>query len=309
MSANTRMCWIHALTPLHVGVGRGIGFIDLPIMREKVTQWPLVPGSAIKGVLADHFGATEEARDKEDEKGRLLRAAFGRADPKGEKKESANSGSLVFTDARLVCLPVRSLYGTFAWVTSPLVLKRLKRDIETTIKVKELPSLEDIEAEQLQIPDEDSSVIFDKESKKSYFEDLDFITKSDEKTKIWAEHLAEWIFPNDELWQNEFKKRFAVLSDDTFNFLCEMGTEVQAHVRIAPDKKTVQSGALWYEEFLPAETILGGLVWSEQVFPKNGATSTQLIEQYCSKDLKLQIGGKATAGKGQVQFVFSDGGQ
>ena len=56
--------WIHALTPLHVGSGRGIGFIDLPIMREKATEYPFVPGSAVKGVLADHHGADDEARDQ-----------------------------------------------------------------------------------------------------------------------------------------------------------------------------------------------------------------------------------------------------
>lgn len=306
MNENTRLCWIHALTPLHVGVGRGMGFIDLPIMREKVTQWPLVPGSAIKGVLADHFGATEAERNQNES----LRTAFGRADPlKGEINESANSGSLVFTDARLVCLPVRSLYGTFAWVTSPLVLKRLKRDIETTIQSKDLRIPKGLDSDQLSISSNDSSVIHDKEGKKAYFEDLDFSTKPDEDVKIWADHLAEWIFPGDDSWQSEFKKRFAVLSDDTFNFLCEMGTEVQAHVRIDPDKKTVQPGALWYEEFLPAETILGGLVWSDRVFPKNGTTSDQLIKQYCSENLKLQIGGKATVGKGQVRFLFSNGGK
>src|SRR5688572_24809920 len=41
MPDNTRVYWLQALTPLHVGAGRGVGYIDLPIMREKVTQWPL----------------------------------------------------------------------------------------------------------------------------------------------------------------------------------------------------------------------------------------------------------------------------
>ena len=53
----------------------------------------------------------------------LAQWAFGES---GE--QSANSGSLVFADARRVCMPVRSLYGTFAWVISPVVLTRLARD-------------------------------------------------------------------------------------------------------------------------------------------------------------------------------------
>ena len=119
------MFWIHALTPLHVGAGRGVGYIDLPILREKVTNLPLVPGSAIKGVFADKHSATDEKRQSDP----IFRAAFGISDPRGGAEAGANSGSLVFSDARLVCLPVRSLYGTFAWCTSPLILQRLHRDL------------------------------------------------------------------------------------------------------------------------------------------------------------------------------------
>ena len=48
---DTKIYWLQAVTPLHVGAGRGVGFIDMPVMREKVTTWPFVPGSAMKGVM------------------------------------------------------------------------------------------------------------------------------------------------------------------------------------------------------------------------------------------------------------------
>ena len=35
---STKLYWIHALTPVHVGSGQGVGFIDMPIMREKTTK-------------------------------------------------------------------------------------------------------------------------------------------------------------------------------------------------------------------------------------------------------------------------------
>ena len=73
-------------------------------MREKVTNWPLVPGSAVKGVLADYHKATDANRKRTRNC-----AAFRRA---GD--EHSNSGSLVFTDGHLVCLPVRSLYRDFS---------------------------------------------------------------------------------------------------------------------------------------------------------------------------------------------------
>ena len=70
MTANMKMYWMQAITPLHVGSGKGVGFIDLPIMREKVTNWPLVPGSAVKGVMRDYFD------QKKDEKGGDERNVF-----------------------------------------------------------------------------------------------------------------------------------------------------------------------------------------------------------------------------------------
>src|ERR1019366_1763760 len=122
MMPQTKIYWLHALTPLHVGSGAGLGFIDLPVIREKATGWPVVPGSAVKGVLADSLGASAGKKREEDA---VKTAAFGTG---GE--DNAGAGALVFTDARLVCLPVRSLYGTFAWVTCKLALERLARDLK-----------------------------------------------------------------------------------------------------------------------------------------------------------------------------------
>jgi len=39
---NTRIYWLHALSPTHAGVGRGVGYIDLPIDRDGVTGWPRI---------------------------------------------------------------------------------------------------------------------------------------------------------------------------------------------------------------------------------------------------------------------------
>ncbi len=118
----TCIYWLHTLSPTHVGTGRGVGYIDLPIHRDKVTNWPVIPGSAFKGVWADHYGATEEKR-RSDAK---LRLAFGRA---SDQDDGSNAGALIPTDARLVCLPIRSFQGTFAWCTSPLALEMLRRDL------------------------------------------------------------------------------------------------------------------------------------------------------------------------------------
>jgi CRISPR-associated protein Cmr4 len=297
----SRMYWLHALSPLHVGIGRGLGFIDLPIMREKITDWPLVPGSGVKGVMADHFGATQNERKTNEE----LKAAFGMS---GTPEES-NAGALVYTDARIVCLPVRSLYGTFAWVTSGLVLHRLLRELEEAGSGADSEADLDVPADPAEgsilLPDDPASVLADN-NHKVFFEDLDFQRVACEKTAKWAEKLAGWVFSDDTNWQTLFRQRFAIVPNDTFDFLCETAVQVDARVRIDDDQKTVAAGALWYEEALPVETILAGLVWCDRVFV-NQVNAATLLANYCEEPLALQIGGKATVGRGRVNCAFTGG--
>ncbi len=312
MSNETRMYWIHALTPLHVGAGRGVGYIDLPIQREKVTNLPLVPGSAIKGVFVDKYSATEEKRNSD----LIFRAAFGISDPHGGAEAGANSGSLIFTDARLICLPVRSLYGTFAWCTSPLILKRLHRDLDASGLASRVKPPVALKTENsIHIPQGIDSVLQDNQ-KQVFLEDLDLRAEPCQTAAAWATEVGTWIFGKDSSWSKTFAERFAVVPDNVFNFLVETGTEVNARVRIDDERKTVVPGALWYEESLPAESILAGLVWCDRVFggSANGntaITASELLNKFCpttAEGLKLQIGGKATVGKGRVRCSFTANG-
>ncbi|MCX6678864.1 MAG: type III-B CRISPR module RAMP protein Cmr4 [Methanothrix sp.] len=299
---NTRMYWVHAITPLHVGSGRGIGFIDLPIMREKVTSWPLVPGSAVKGVLREHF-VREFIREKKDMG--LINAAFGKPDDdKDNVSNKSNAGSLVLSDARIICLPVRSLYGTFAFAACPLVLERLKRDLDSAGH----------QSKPVEKSFEDDEAVVTKSSKverngKVLLEDLDFDIITDlGETDAWADLLAQLLFANDPAWQTIFKERFVILSNNCFNFLSETGTEVNARIKINQEKKIVENGALWYEEALPSETILAGLAWCDKDYSGKGVNEEKIFETFCPDTaLNLQIGGKATVGKGRVRCLFTKG--
>ena len=46
-----RLLFLHAQTGLHPGSGTALGAVDLPIQRERYTQWPVIPGSTLKGIL------------------------------------------------------------------------------------------------------------------------------------------------------------------------------------------------------------------------------------------------------------------
>ena len=141
-------------------------------------------------------------------------------------------------------------------------------------------------------------------------EDLDFSAKPCDTATGWSKKIAAFVFPEDPTWQKTFEKRFVVVPDLAFDFLCETGTEVHTRVRIEDNTKTVAHGALWTEESLPAESILAGIVQCERVFQRDGKAndkigSDALIERFATEPLSLQIGGKATVGRGQVRCVFS----
>jgi len=316
---NPRQYWLHTLSPTHVGIGRGIGYIDLPIDRDGVTGWPIIRASGVKGVLADHFGLKlipnpgsennklKDRRKLETTEGKLLKAAFGIA---GENNDS-NSGALLPTDAKLVCLPVRSFKGTFAWATSKMCLQMLHRTLK-------LAGANPPDAIFKSLPDDTARIVDGSEicvdirpqtsGYKVFLEDLDFHAQSCPTASDWADLIATTVFAEDTAWQDHFKKRFVVLPDSAFDFLCETGTEVNTRVRIDPEMKTVAKGALWTEESLPAESILMGIIHCDRVFGSTGEdiTPERLLKDFTKSELTLQIGGKATVGRGQVRCVFRE---
>ena len=280
--------YLHALSALHVGTGQGAGVIDLPIAREKASHLPYVPGSGLKGVLR------EELRPEDNAGKPRWEALFG---PERIQDDNGFAGALTVNDARLLCLPVRSLEGTFAWATCPFVLARYAREAQWlslgTPNISDLPN------------DETASVTTDSvltHQDKLVLEDLDLATG---KTAVeWAKHFAEAVFASDPDWQTLFKQRFAILPDGVFDFLAETATEVRARIRIDPERRTVAKGALWYEENLPAESILYGVVGAERARHKDiNATAEDMLRDIPQGPIRLQLGGKASVGRGQILWI------
>jgi len=265
----TRLILLHALTPLHVGTGQAVANVDLPIAREKATGFPIVPASAFKGVLRDQFGDQSWAAQ-----------AFGDAD---------RAGAWMFTDLRILCLPVRSFFGVFAYATCPLILQRLQRHAHV-FGIKGFENLS-VEVQGADIALASNSALG--KGNKVYLEDLDLTAKQSPEADAVANAIAEKLLPNSE--RRYFTERFAVVSNDVFTFLSETATEVVARVRLEDNTKTVASGGLWYEEAVPAEALFYGFV---------GATSAELSLASLQIDQPLQIGGDATIGRGLCRVVI-----
>lgn len=290
-----RLIFVHALSPLHAGTGQGVGVIDLPIAKEKATGLPYLPGSSIKGTLRDEFTGDPQ-RDR----------IFG------PEKENASdhAGAIQFTDQTLLLLPVRSLAGTFAWVTSPYILRRLKRDATdagATGVPAEIPMPNDAEHCIANAPA--SCKVIVATINKVCLEDLDLQTDAGQAAHVqsWADWLNPRIFPAGSAWQTMLGERLCVVHDDVLSFILNTATEITARVKIKDDAKTVQKGGLWYEEALPTETVLFGLALA---FPNR---STQMTDAAIFSAIlpklnnTLQFGGKATVGRGICRVSMSNG--
>ena len=121
-----------------------------------------------------------------------------------------------------------------------------------------------------------------------------------------------------------------MLSDDDFRDFVMLSTEVIARTKIDSKTGTVATGALWYEEYLPTDSILYSLALTTPLFLKiEGANDAEkqadekkkkgifYTNQTTGKNLKeaedvmkffakrlpdiIQIGGNATVGKGIVR--------
>ena len=269
---------LHALSPLHAGTGQASDLIDLPTARMKATGIPFAPGSSIKGVLRD-------ARRDQDEQ--RVEAVFG---PPSDADPSAHAGALVVGDARLLALPVRSFRGTFAWVSSPLLMTLTARDLD---RVLPIPA---IAGRGALVPPDSICAYADR----LYLEDLDLPAEAWPELSQWAMLLAPHASPGPDI----FSGRLTVVDDDTMTFLCETATQIDSRVRIDPTTRTVADGALWLEESLPAETLLIGVMAADRSRRRDVpmAPSEVLAFALAGKET-LQLGGKATTGRGRCRIV------
>jgi len=303
---------IHAMTSLHPGSGTALGTVDLPVQRERHTQWPTIAGSALKGVLRDALRErVRQQKQLEDEpevnSGKKQRTARDQANedrdivqifgpPTASSSESA--GAVSVTDARILAFPVRSLKGVFAWVTCPAVLDRLERDAALANEVVSFPIPpigpdRCITHKQCLCRVNDQMVIL---------EEFEFTPEEKGDISPAADWIATHLLPADAAFnatRERMKRQLILLHDDDFTHFVRYATEVNARIGLDYETKTVKNGALFYQEFLPTETVLYSVVMMNASRAKQGNTAVELMEtlQGYMPGI-LQIGGDETTGKG-----------
>lgn len=289
---NAQLLFAHALTPLQAGTGQGVGVIDLPIARETATGIPYLPGSSLKGVLRDQCREHKQAQ-------KHLVPIFG--------PDTANAdiqaGAVQFSDQRLLLFPVRTLKGTFAWVTCPYVLARLARDCRG-IGITNCPTVPQPTGEQAALVASGNVLMLTHQNRSLVIlEDLDLEVQDSADTQLWAKWIGRKIF-SDANWQTTLQQHFCIVHDDVFAFLLETATQVTARIRLQDDTKTVVEGQLWYEEALPAESVLYGLVVATPIKATKLKPEQILSTIRTLTTTMIQLGGSATIGRGLCQLTM-----
>lgn len=274
LNSKTALLILHTITPLHCGTGSEADVIDLPVAREKTTGIPIVPATSLKGVLRADPVTTDKKK------------LYG---------EDGSTGALAFTDMHLLCLPMRSFSGVFAWVTCPFILNRLHRDCKLLNVI-----IPEIKTDSYKIDDAGilkmivSSETSLKHGGKIYLDDIDFDAQNTDGFDQLALSLASLAYPGDQMTQDVFRKHFGIVSDNVFCYLVKTGTDVVARISLNEETKTAQTGALWYEETVPSESLFYSFIQNTQSY------------EYISPST-VQIGGNASVGQGLCRLVSHPG--
>jgi len=270
-----------AETSVHPGVGQSDSAVDLPVAREKPTDYPFVPGSGVKGALRqkamETFGETDEnASPKTD-------ALFGVQD---------NAGVLLVSDARLLLLPVRSLTGSYKWLTCPHIVERYARD-----RVRQ-----DFDEFDVDLSCLSSGTAMATGTGELFLEERNFTIceGQDDALNNLATFLCDAIA--DTSAKARLASQLAVVHDDVFSWFARYALPVDAHNVL--DRKTKSSDNLWYEETLPSDTIMSVVV-EERNGLNSGVAPLRQAKKLFEDNSYLRLGGNETTGQGWFRCCIS----
>jgi CRISPR-associated protein Cmr4 len=306
-------------TPLHAGSGSDLGIVDLPIQRERHTDFPKIEGSSLKGALREAVEQVTQQKSFEDQV--TVHRVFGYDDGGLKNKKAIDealggktdfAGAIGFSDARLLLFPVKSMKGVFAWVTCEKVLSQFSSDMKQTQKDFDITGLEFLRDQKTYVfsPETSTKIKNDKVVLEEYtftianeLNGVIQVVEGGKETNL-PDWLAKHLFNNDgSYWCEKVKKDIIVLSNDDFKDFVNLSTEVITRIKIDNETGTVATGALFTEEYLPSESVLYSLVLAHQEFRADSDFTAEDVLSFFGENLNeiIQIGGSATIGKGLVR--------
>lgn len=285
------LLFINALTPIHVGSSES-GAIDKPIQRDHLGL-PIIFSSSLKGALRHQI----DWGNKEDE-------IFGSESETGSK--GSEPGNIIFLDARPLFIPVRSLIGTYAYVTSPMLLRKLQEYGEIMGKKLNLPLNIEIGDYEAIILKENSERKILKDSK-VYLNEIELSVKNVQQNDNFKQFLSDDIIKKLKI-ENE---NIVLVSDSIIVDMVGRSTIIYWRNRLEVDRKVVKEGGLWSEEYLPDGIIfVSGFLRTrykkegQQNQPSQQEDLLDIVKKKLEENKIISIGGLETIGKGLVELII-----
>ncbi len=288
------------MTPLHIGVGRSPGVVDLPVIRDSYGL-PFVPASSLKGVLKS--SCLLSCGYSRGSCGDCLKIYGWDIRLEGGPPEEASVSALAFGDAFLAFYPVRFDDGrrmVFGYATSIAQLAQLLDIIGACAGVQGSVCL------PVQLMQHCISLDACSHSAHGFFNNVpvgggDYISCDDEEGPCMAaRRLASVLLDGAGSLARLLGERLYVFrSQEVFREVVEAGMLRQTRVRLNPVKKVVEAGALWTEEYVPQATLFAGMVAARPTPHINADEAMRFLEdQLAEANHTFFIGGKETIGKG-----------
>ncbi|MDR2143168.1 MAG: type III-B CRISPR module RAMP protein Cmr4 [Treponema sp.] len=286
---------MYAVTPCHAGSGSALGTVDLPIQRERHTNWPLIQSSGMKGAFRANFDRYKdtklEEKDREQFKS-LSDTIFGDTNAAG----SAYAGAISISDAKILAFPMRSNVAPFVWISCPAVLRRLNRDLALAGKNIAPAGIDAIAA----------LVTDNKEDNKA------LCINGGLAGRVLLEDYEVEIVPGDTVFLKPLSdyfcaaERLLLVSDEIFNYGVSDCTQINAQISIDPEKGTTKDGSLRYQEELPADTLMYSIIhWGDTRSGeelKAGTIRSFIKDKVISTH--IQAGGDETLGRGIFELEW-----
>ncbi len=301
-----KLMFIYTDGSVHPGAGDSTGVVDLPIQREVHTELPIIQGSELKGALREYF-ERKKGQDSDE-----IKQIFGTAP---ENNDEGAGGAIGLSMARVVLFPLASLKGVFAWVTCPMCLEILRRDLSSVNKdlisdtgLDNIPTIPDSKTALTPEGAEDPIA-----SGKIFLSEFPFKNQPSQNLN----KIAEWLsdrFPSDYIYfKNKlFKKNgdkiqsnFVLISDNIFKELLKIKTEI-VHRNVI-NKNTGTSDNLWTEENIPGDTLMYSMIYAAAPYNKSQTIKTvgDVVGFFEKEQIKSFIlGGNQTVGRGWVSVTF-----
>jgi CRISPR-associated protein Cmr4 len=283
--------FIYAITHLHVGSGSSVDEeIDLPFQRDEL-GYPTIYASSLKGAIKSFL--LKEFPDKRD----VIYKVLG----EDENPEEASLGT--FLDAILFAIPSRIIEidsakpHVWVYVTTYELLKKVKLYLDSISQLSNASFSNLQNAIKCILRKEGKNITLGSSLKTAILNE-DFHVELEEAHDVKIPDITNLV--SDKVNKERLESDdvpLLVLEDSIGKEVINRSLIRVRRIRIDKDKKTVVTGGLWSEEYVPMKTI-----FFSAFLGKESKENAVFVSCILRKLKYVILGGKETIGKGIVEL-------